>query len=319
MGKDKTKKGGEAGSSASGEAAAASPEVKMTTKFAVLGLADETQKILKPAAAAGGAASSSSSAAAAGGAQGRRAKAGKGPKIAAGLQKIGGDSYPGRQPDPAWLQDRVAVYDQVKQRRAAELAAKTPVDITVTMPDGKVIEKDKPGHPLQAWKSTPYDVAVVISQGLADASTVARVTYASFVDDYSLQEDGMEGEDMLSDAMADGGVEQEQQQEKTVLLWDMMRPFVGPVAKLELLKFEGDTDAKTVFWHSSAHMMGEALEHLYGSKLTIGPPLAGGFYYDSYMGSETLKEDDCKCSDHCGFFDFVRSVVACVDVERAVP
>jgi threonyl-tRNA synthetase len=195
----------------------------------------------------------------------------------------------------------VAVYETVRERRAAELAQKKPVDITVTMPDGKIIDKDKEGNPLQAWQSTPYDVAVTISQGLADAATVARVTYASFVDDYSLQEDGMEGEDMLGEAMADGGIETaaaSSSSSKTVL-WDMMRPLVGPVAKLELLKFADDTDAKTVFWHSSAHMMGEALEHLFGSKLTIGPPLSGGFYYDSYMGTETLKEDDCKYRNKC--------------------
>ena len=76
----------------------------------------------------------------------------------------------------------------------------------------------------------------------------------------------------------------------------MMRPLVGPVAKLEFLKFDDDQDAKTVFWHSSAHMMGEALEHLFGSKLTIGPPLKGGFYYDSYMGKDSIKEEDCKYS-----------------------
>ena len=78
------------------------------------------------------------------------------------------------------------------------------------------------------------------------------------------------------------------------MLWDMTRPLVGDVAKLEFCKFDDDRDAKTAFWHSSAHMLGEALEHLFGSKLTIGPPLAGGFFYDSFMGKDTLKEDDCK-------------------------
>ena len=125
--------------------------------------------------------------------------------------------------------------------------------------------------------------------------SVARVTYESFVDDYNPAEDGMEGEDTLMDAMADGGVEQDSASEKT-FLWDLQRPLVGPVSKLELLKFEDDKDAKTVFWHSSAHMMGEALEHAFGSKLTIGPPLAGGFYYDSYMGSDALREEDCTYS-----------------------
>ena len=145
-----------------------------------------------------------------------------------------------------------------------------------------------------AWKTTPWDVAATISEGLANAATVARVTYASLAEDYSAFEDGMEGEDTLADAMADGGVESEGSDK--VMLWDMTRPLVGPVAKMEFLKFGDDKDANTVFWHSSAHMMGEALEHLYGCKLTIGPPLAGGFYYDSYMGSDAIREDDCTFS-----------------------
>ena len=45
---------------------------------------------------------------------------------------------------------------------------------------------------------------------------------------------------------------------------------MGNVRKMEFLKFEDDAEAKT-FWHSSVHMMGEALEHLYGNRLTIGP------------------------------------------------
>jgi threonyl-tRNA synthetase len=269
--------------------AANTPCLNATAKFAVLDYPGETQPDLTNTAAV---AAASSSGEAGGGAQGRRAKAGSGPKIAKGGINIGGNSYTGRVKDPEWLKHRVAVYDAVKERRAAELSTKKPVDITVTMPDGKIVDKDAAGNPLQAWKSTPYDVAVTISQGLADAATVSRVTYASLVDDYSLHEDGMEGDDMLSDAMADGGVDQAVSDQKT-LLWDMTRPLVGLVAKLEFLKFDQDQAAKTVFWHSSAHMMGEALEHLYGSKLTIGPPLAGGFYYDSYMGSDTYKEEDC--------------------------
>jgi threonyl-tRNA synthetase len=273
-----------------------------TSKFAVLDYPGVSQPVPEAAVDAGGAAVAQPNK---DGTQGRRAKASSGPLIAvkAGLS-IGGDSFTSRTVNPSFLKDRSTIYDQIKARREAELATKTPIDITITMPDGAVMQKDKDGAPFQAWRSTPHDVACSISQGLADASTVARVTYQSFVPDYDLQADGMEGDDMLSDAMADGGVEVQVQQDgsaaeqasesKTkVFLWDMMRPFVGPVSKLELLKFNDDRDAKTVFWHSSAHMMGEALEHLYGCKLTIGPPLAGGFYYDSYMGKDALREDDC--------------------------
>ena len=89
-------------------------------------------------------------------------------------------------------------------------------------------------------------------------------------------------------------VDDDETKDAKSILWDMARPLDGKVTKLEFLKFNWDADAKTAFWHSSAHMMGEALEHLYGCRLTIGPPLKGGFYYDSYMGSDALKEDDCK-------------------------
>lgn len=37
-----------------------------------------------------------------------------------------------------------------------------------------------------------------------------------------------------------------------------------------------------VFWHSSAHMLGEAMEKLYGGHLCYGPPVDGGFYYDMW-------------------------------------
>ena len=44
------------------------------------------------------------------------------------------------------------------------------------------------------------------------------------------------------------------------------------------------------FWHSSAHVLGEALEELFGVRLTIGPSIEEGFYYDCYMGDRTLTD-----------------------------
>ena len=46
------------------------------------------------------------------------------------------------------------------------------------------------------------------------------------------------------------------------------------------------------FWHSSSHVLGEALEALYGVRLTIGPAVEEGFYYDCYYGAKTLSEAD---------------------------
>lgn len=264
--------------------------------------------------------------------QGRRATESSGPLMdvdedGADGGKIGGDSFVERTKNPSWLKDRCAVYDSIKARRQKEFESKKLVNISVTMPDGNTLSHYKPkkkkvdtdnevpaadgeskydeAEPFQAYKTTPYDVAATISQGLADSSTVARITYEKYVDDYSPAEDGMEAQDTLADAMDDMDLDDDADGEDTnnnsneskplkPMLWDMNRPLVGPVSKLELLKFDNDQEAKTVFWHSSAHMMGEALEHLFGSKLTIGPPLKGGFYYDSYMGNDTIKDDDCK-------------------------
>jgi len=62
-------------------------------------------------------------------------------------------------------------------------------------------------------------------------------------------------------------------------LWDLTRP-IETDATLKLHKWEDD-EGKHAFWHSSAHLMAEALESLYpGMKFGIGPAIENGFYYD---------------------------------------
>ncbi len=56
-----------------------------------------------------------------------------------------------------------------------------------------------------------------------------------------------------------------------------------------------DLDGKATFWHSSAHLMAEAIEALYpGTKFGIGPAIDTGFYYDIDMGEKMLSQDDFK-------------------------
>ena len=105
----------------------------------------------------------------------------------------------------------------------------------------------KPSHekrslfkPGKSWITTPHDIAHGIAPGLARSSVVAKL---------------------------DG---------KT--LWDMTRP-LEESHKIEFLKFEND-EAREVFWHSSAHVIGEAMESFLGGKLVFGPPVENGFYYD---------------------------------------
>ncbi len=74
-------------------------------------------------------------------------------------------------------------------------------------------------------------------------------------------------------------------------VWDLTRP-INSDASLKLLKFE-DEGGKKTFWHSSAHLMAEAVETLFpGVKFWVGPPLDNGYYYDIDMGGQTLIEAD---------------------------
>jgi len=66
-------------------------------------------------------------------------------------------------------------------------------------------------------------------------------------------------------------------------IWDSSRPIVED-AEVQLLTWN-DEDGKNTFWHSSAHLMAEALEAIYpGVKFGIGPPVETGFYYDVDFG-----------------------------------
>lgn len=74
-------------------------------------------------------------------------------------------------------------------------------------------------------------------------------------------------------------------------VWDATRP-IHEDASLALLTWN-DTDGKKTFWHSSAHLLAEALESLYpGIKLGIGPPIENGFYYDIDFGDKTFSSED---------------------------
>ncbi|MCF2604541.1 threonine--tRNA ligase [Parabacteroides distasonis] len=73
--------------------------------------------------------------------------------------------------------------------------------------------------------------------------------------------------------------------------WDLTRP-IEEDASVKLLKWE-DEEGKHAFWHSSAHLMAEALQELYpGIKFGIGPAIENGFYYDVDPGEAVIKESD---------------------------
>lgn len=74
-------------------------------------------------------------------------------------------------------------------------------------------------------------------------------------------------------------------------VWDATRP-IGADARLQLLTWN-DPQGKETMWHSSAHLMAEALEALYpGVKFWVGPPIENGFYYDVDLGGQALAPAD---------------------------
>jgi len=74
-------------------------------------------------------------------------------------------------------------------------------------------------------------------------------------------------------------------------VWDATRP-INKDVHLKLLTWD-DAEGKSTFWHSSAHLMAEAIEALYpGTKFGIGPDVENGFYYDIDSGEKMISSED---------------------------
>ena len=76
-------------------------------------------------------------------------------------------------------------------------------------------------------------------------------------------------------------------------VWDATRP-IDKDAHVKLLTWD-DPEGKSTMWHSSAHLMAEAIELLYpGVKFGIGPDIENGFYYDIDFGDYAISSEDFK-------------------------
>eukprot|EP01035_Chromulina_nebulosa_P027910 gene27910-36769_t len=158
---------------------------------------------------------------------------------------------------------RLEIFERLLNEYNSSIAAKQSQSISITLPDGSV----KQGFMM---KTTPLDIAKEISTGLADSVIVAKVVYMN-PSSRGDADDNIIACDEDDEAAAES------------------EPLAGDCL-LSLLKFD-DAESKTVFSHSSAHILGAGT---FGSYLTIGPPLQSGFYYDSYMGHHTVSEEDLK-------------------------
>src|SRR5678815_4144132 len=74
-------------------------------------------------------------------------------------------------------------------------------------------------------------------------------------------------------------------------VWDSTRP-INEDSTVQLLTWN-DQEGKATFWHSSAHLMAEAIEALYpGVQFGIGPAIENGFYYDIDLGGKPFGEEE---------------------------
>ena len=71
-------------------------------------------------------------------------------------------------PQPSYIAERIALFDQLKAKYDTEVEAKENHAIKVTLPDGNIVDG-------LSWKTTPYEIAQGISQGLADNAVVSKV------------------------------------------------------------------------------------------------------------------------------------------------
>lgn len=197
------------------------------------------------------------------------------------------------QEQPAFINERLQKYNELKEKKKAEAEKKLLEEkdkendvtqsnktITIELLDGtqKTGERDV---------TTPLDIAKSISKKLAEDCVVARVTYIG-VDSSKILLCDIEDEKEEGCAKNTANDKEGKGILKSIL-WDMNVPLIGN-CKLELLNFENE-EAKKVFWHSSAHILGSALEKLFGGYLTIGPALKEGFYYDIFLGEFTINDE----------------------------
>lgn len=76
-------------------------------------------------------------------------------------------------------------------------------------------------------------------------------------------------------------------------VWDLSRAITADAA-IRILTWDTE-EGKSTYWHSSAHLMAEAIEAVFpGTKFGIGPPIENGFYYDIDMGDHSLTAEDLK-------------------------
>lgn len=181
--------------------------------------------------------------------------------------KIGGSFA--KTANPPFIKHRLDVFEKAYVDQEEAYKSMDHPEITITLPDGKEVKG-------KAFETTPYDVALGISKGLADAVIGAKITYTN----------------RLKNTLIDNVVDAEEDDHDHAHssdVFDMKHRLEGD-CNLSLMKFD-TPEGKSLFWHSSAHLLGQAIENVYGGYLTHGPSLENGFFYDSFIGENHISTD----------------------------
>ena len=151
------------------------------------------------------------------------------------------NAMPGPLPD--FILRRNELFDKLKRQRHAEILEKEKPEIHVVLDLGLDKEgKARPAMPVaaKAWESTPGSFLRHVDKDVSSDVVIAKV-------------DGKE-------------------------LWDLDRP-LEYACRVSYIPFSS-AEGRNVFWHSSAHVLGEAAECQFNCLLSHGPPVEQGFFYD---------------------------------------
>lgn len=144
---------------------------------------------------------------------------------------------------PAFIVERNRIFDELKNKYDAEVLEKAHPVINVELDLGLDGDgRPRPAMPVaaKAWESTPGSFLKHVDKSISNDVVIAKI-------------DGKE-------------------------LWDLDRPLESN-CRVSYLPFTS-TEGRNVFWHSSAHVLGEAAECQYQCLLSHGPPVEQGFFYD---------------------------------------
>lgn len=183
--------------------------------------------------------------------------------------KIGGAFE--KKANPEFIPHRIKIFEELYVIQEDKYKNADHPEITITLPDGKQIKG-------KAFETTPYDIALGISKGLAKAVVGAKITYSNRL------------KNPVASDLVDAEDDEDAKHKIDADIFDLFHKLEGDCT-LALLKFDSK-EGKTIFWHSSSHILGQAIENVYGGYLTHGPPLENGFFYDAYIGDNHVKPEN---------------------------